>query len=311
MSNNNYNVLIIFFNNFERFKESFDAIRNAKPKRLFLYQDGPREGKNDLCGIQTCREYAENSIDWDCEVYRLYQTKNYGCDPSNYLAQKWAFSIVDKCIILEDDDVCPIDFFNFCWELLNKYENDERFSIICGMNNIDTYNDEKGWDYFFTSGGSIWGWASWKRVIDSWDENYSWLDDENKVNSMKKFFISKKAFYHFIELAKKRRTMGIPFYETILGASQMLNNQLNIVPTRNLICNIGNKNGVHTSANTRLIPKKMRGLYYKKVFPVEHHPLIGPSFVSDDLEYKKKVYKINHLNFFEKIILKIKKFFIK
>ena len=39
---------------------------------------------------------------------RSYQTKNQGCDPSEYLSQKWAFSIVDKCIVLEDDDV-PMD----------------------------------------------------------------------------------------------------------------------------------------------------------------------------------------------------------
>ena len=160
MKSNTFNVLIIFFNNFERFKLSFDCIRNARPSTLFLYQDGPRYNKNDEDGIKRCREYAENNIDWDYDVHKLYQDKNFVCDPSNYIAQKWAFSIVDKCIVLEDDDLFPVDFFKFCWELLEKYEDDNRISIICGMNNLDTYNTDKNWDYFFTSGGSIWGWAS-------------------------------------------------------------------------------------------------------------------------------------------------------
>ena len=200
MNNNKFNVLIIFFNNIDRFKESFDSIRNAKPHTLFLYQDGPREDKDDYAGIKMCREYAENNIDWDCNVYRMYQTKNFGCDPSNYIAQKWAFSIVDKCIILEDDDVCPISFFEFCWELLEKYENNEKISIICGMNNLDEYNAQKGWDYFYTSGGSIWGWASWRRVLDTWDEKYSWLDNKEKIQSMKRFFVNRTSFKKFIKL---------------------------------------------------------------------------------------------------------------
>lgn len=307
---NDYNVLILFFNNLERLKISFGAIRQAKPKVLFLYQDGPRLGKNDEQGITKCREYVETNLDWGCTVYKMYQKENVGCDPSEYIAQKWAFSLVDKCIILEDDDVASQDFFKFCWELLNKYENDSRISIICGMNNFDTYNNNKGWDYFFTSGGCIWGWASWRRVIELWDEKYEWLDDNEKLKAIEKYFVNKKDFRHFISLSKERRKSGVAYYETILGVSQMLNNQLNIVPTRNLISNIGNTNGVHTSSNSNLVPKKMRGLYYKQTFSLSY-PLTGPDYVSDDFEYKKKIYKMNNLNFFEKVVLKLKRIFVK
>ena len=74
-------------------------------------------------------------IDWECEVHHNYQEKNYGCDPSEYMAQKWAFSLSDKCIVLEDDDVPAVSFFGFCKELLDKYEHDTRISIIAGFNN--------------------------------------------------------------------------------------------------------------------------------------------------------------------------------
>lgn len=305
-----YNVLLIFFNNAERFKKVFEPVKNAKPKNLFLYQDGPRKGKNDEKGILECRKYIEENIDWECNVYTKYQDKNYGCDPSEFIAQKWAFSIVDKCIVLEDDDVACPDFFKFCWQLLEKYEYDTRISIICGMNNFDTYNQDKGWDYFYTSGGCIWGWASWRRVIDSWDPKYTWLDDKEKLKAIKKYFVNKKSLNKFIKLATKRRASGIEYYETILGVSQMLNNQLNIVPTKNLISNIGNTGGVHTSNNSNLVPKKMRGLFYKKTYELSY-PLVGPDFMSDDFEYKKKIYKMNNLNFFEKIQLKCKKLFSK
>ena len=48
-------------------------MRKARPSKLFLYQDGPRNEK-DLKGIQACRTIVEQ-IDWECEVHRF--TINY------------------------------------------------------------------------------------------------------------------------------------------------------------------------------------------------------------------------------------------
>ena len=101
-------VLILFFNRPQQLSQVFEQVRNARPSKLFLYQDGPR-GEHDLPGIKACREVTDQ-IDWDCKVHRMYQEKNYGCDPSEYISQKWAFSMVDKCIVLEDDDVPSVSF---------------------------------------------------------------------------------------------------------------------------------------------------------------------------------------------------------
>ena len=56
-------VLILFFNRPDHLKEVFEAVRQARPARLFLYQDGPRSEK-DLPGIEECRRIVED-IDWD------------------------------------------------------------------------------------------------------------------------------------------------------------------------------------------------------------------------------------------------------
>ena len=125
-------VLILFFNRPQQLSQVFEQVRNARPSKLFLYQDGPRS-EHDLPGIKACREVTDQ-IDWDCEVHRMYQEKNYGCDPSEYISQKWAFSMVDKCIVLEDDDVPSVSFFTFCKEMLDKYEQDPRITMIAGFN---------------------------------------------------------------------------------------------------------------------------------------------------------------------------------
>ena len=124
----NVPVLILFFNRPDALKSVFEQVRKAQPTTLFLYQDGPR-GEHDLPGIEGCRKVVEN-VDWPCEVHRLYQEKNYGCDPSEYLSQKWAFSHVDKCIVLEDDSIPSLSFFTFCKEMLDRYEHDTRISMI-------------------------------------------------------------------------------------------------------------------------------------------------------------------------------------
>ena len=148
-------VLILFFNRPQQLSQVFEQVRNARPSKLFLYQDGPR-GEHDLPGIKACREVTDQ-IDWDCKVHRMYQEKNYGCDPSEYISQKWAFSMVDKCIVLEDDDVPSVSFFTFCKEMLDKYEQDPRITMIAGFNN-EEITPGVPYDYFFASTFSIWGW---------------------------------------------------------------------------------------------------------------------------------------------------------
>lgn len=37
-------ILILFFNRPECLEKVFEAVREARPSRLFLYQDGPRGG---------------------------------------------------------------------------------------------------------------------------------------------------------------------------------------------------------------------------------------------------------------------------
>ena len=156
-------VLILFFNRPDTLAQVFEAVRKAQPARLFLYQDGPR-GENDMPMMEACRKVVEK-VDWPCDVHRNFQEKNAGCDPSGFNAHRWAFSQTDKCIVLEDDVVPSPTFFQFCKEMLDRYENDERIGMIAGFNHDDVTTDVDS-DYFFTGNLSIWGWASWARVVN-------------------------------------------------------------------------------------------------------------------------------------------------
>ncbi len=281
-------VLLIFFSRYETFEKVFESIRIAKPRVLLLWQDGPREGRNDdIEGILKCRQIAEN-IDWNCTVYKQYNEQNYGCDPSTFYAQRWAFSLVDKCIVLEDDMVAEPTFFDYCKELLDKYENDQRINHICGINFFENMEDCP-YDYLFAYNGTG-AWASWRRVADEWDSTYSFLDNEYCINNLKNR--GKGLFKETLKVAKNRRKIGKAYWETILGMNCMLNNRLVIIPKRNMVTNIGMDEKSTHGANAKLIPKSTMRLFnmptYPQTFPINH-----PPYVVWDENYYNKMCELN------------------
>ena len=283
-------VLILFFNRPDHLKEVFDEVRKARPSQLFLYQDGPR-GERDMTGIEACRKVVED-IDWECEVHRKYQERNYGCDPSEYLSQKWAFSVVDKCIVLEDDDVPSQSFFPFCKELLDRYEDDERIWMISGFN-IDEVTPDTPYDYFFTQTCNIWGWASWRRVIDQWDGKYSFLDDDYAMQRLRGVVHARKYRNEFIKMCYDHRAAGKEFYESIFWSSMILNNAMAIMPTRNLINNRGlTADSTHFTGSIYTTPRAFRRIFTMKRHELQF-PLRHPQYVIEDTSYKDRLYRIN------------------
>lgn len=284
-------VLLIFFCREKPFSKVFEAVKKARPSKLYLYQDGAREGnESDKKGIEACRKIALD-IDWECEVYTKFQEKNFGCDPSEFIAQKWFFDNEEMGIVLEDDDVPSQSFFPYCKELLEKYKDDDRIAIICGMNNYDveTSTDDS---YFFTKRGSIWGWASWRRFIDLWDENYSVLDNPEQLKKLADYCDCEISLETYLKIINRHKDSGRAHYESIMYIAAATNNMLNIVPKYNMISNIGIDNvSTHSASDIRLLPKRTQKLMYKKTYEIEF-PLKHPEKVERNRKYEKK-YKIS------------------
>jgi hypothetical protein len=283
-------VLILFFNRPEQLSQVFEQVRQARPTRLFLYQDGPR-GERDMPGIEACRKVVEE-IDWECEVHRKYQERNYGCDPSEYLSQKWAFSLTDKCIVLEDDDVPSQSFFPFCKELLDRYEDDPRVAMICGFNE-DEVTPHCSDSYFFTSIFAIWGWASWRRVIDQWEGDYAFLDDKENMKRLEELSRQRRYRKDFIPMCRNHRATGKEYYESIFWASMLLHSQLAIMPQKNMVNNLGlTADSTHFGGSIDTTPRA-----YRRIFTMQRHemdfPLRHPRYLIEDVSYKERLYKTN------------------
>ena len=289
-------VLLLFFTRSDTFQQVFDAVRQARPSKLLLYQDGPR-GERDIAGINACREIvSDEHIDWECEVHRNYLDHNEGCDPSGFRSHRWAFSLADKVIVLEDDVVPAQSFFPFCKEMLDRYEHDERISMIAGFN-IDEQTRDCGNDsYFFTTAFSIWGWASWRRVAQRWDPTYGFMHDPKSRQRLESIAKERRLRSDMLQMFTDHSQSGKEYFETIYWADMLLHDSLAIMPAQNQISNIGlMADSTHFSADLKTTPHRLRRIFtmqrHELVFPLHH-----PQRMTEHKDYLERLYIANAWN---------------
>jgi len=112
-------ILFLVFNRPIHTKRVFEKICLAKPSRLYIAGDGPREGfEDDKKNVTNVRKIA-TKVDWPCEVKTLFRDKNLGCKKGVSTAITWFFEHEHQGIILEDDCVPHEEFFDYCENLLD------------------------------------------------------------------------------------------------------------------------------------------------------------------------------------------------
>lgn len=164
----NLAVLVVFFNREASVIELISRLSEIKPKKLYLACDGPRETVSDEAAL-VCKLRGQvlKLIDWDCEVFTNFKTENLGCKYNVSGAVSWFFENEKKGIVLEDDCIPSVSFFEFAQKMLDYYEDDHRVGSISGRNEVaDCYSSSE--PYFFVRKFFCWGWASWSdRVLDN------------------------------------------------------------------------------------------------------------------------------------------------
>jgi len=176
----------LVFNRPDTTARVFEAIRKAKPQKLYVSADGPRKGRRgDASKVAMVREIVKN-IDWPCDFKKIFHAENLGPMNAQVSALDWFFMQEEEGIILEDDCIPNQYFFFFCQTLLDYYRNDDRIFMISGNNFQDNVIRGKA-DYYFSIYTHIWGWASWSRVWKKFDKNLTnW--PEFRQNGCLKFY---------------------------------------------------------------------------------------------------------------------------
>lgn len=238
-------VLLVIFNRPELISKQIEILKKANVKKIYISSDGPRNSISGECKIvASLRQKVIDLIDWDCKVFTLFNKENLGCKYAVNNAIKWFFSIEDKGIVLEDDIIPSLNFFNFCNDCLSFFEDKKEIFSITGRNELSEWGES---DIFFTNRFNCWGWASWADRIFDVDVEYGYERNND-----------------YSQLYNKRPWEERCYVDSVLGLLQTdqvnswaysydlfckSKNYIHVYPRKNMISNIGfSHSGTHSSS---------------------------------------------------------------
>ena len=272
-------------------RRQFEVLKQACPSTLFLISDGGRNEK-EWEAIRANRAIFDNEIDWECKVYKIYEEKNNGLYTMSRKGAELIWSVVDRCIFLEDDSIPSVSYFKFCEELLEKYKDDMRVLCICSMNHAGVW-DKTDSDYFFAERAPICGQAMWKRTYMQRDFELEYGKNQYTRRLLRSRLKKDKGFLKIVEgYAENPRFGGhIPGGEFFGRLAVYTQNQLYIVPKYNMMCNIGCTEDSEHASEYKLLPRGVRRIFNMKTYEYEF-PLKHPDHMIADTEYMKLEDKI-------------------
>jgi hypothetical protein len=293
MRDNNYSkkyskipIVVIIFNRPDKTKILYESLKYYKPSKLLIISDGPRNNfKNENEKVVQSRKVFEK-IDWECEVLFNISETNLGCRERIISGLNWVFDKVEKAIILEDDCIPTNEFFIYMETLLDRYQNNKKISSVCGTNFLsDLYkvNDS----YLYSKYCHVWGWGTWK---DRWfkiDARLENLQKVKKTKFLKKYLGSYRAYLYWHWILGRVNKKKIDSWAYIWNFTNFINEDLCIIPSTNLLSNIGIGND---SSHTKSLPYKyVKAEESKKKlnFPLEY-----PSNLAFDSKHDLKVENI-------------------
>lgn len=156
-------VVLIAFNRPIETRETLLAIREVRPKKIYFISDGARLDVVDEKDIvEECRNLV-TLIDWDCTLIEIFSEENLGCMRRIVTGLSDVFSLEEKAIIIEDDCMPNVNFFEFTEWGLSYFESDLNVGMISGSNLI-CHKCKTEFRNGFSNYINIWGWATWRRV---------------------------------------------------------------------------------------------------------------------------------------------------
>lgn len=292
-------VLFLLFNRPDTTRRVFEEIRRARPQRLYVAADGPRD--NVPSDASRCAEAREvlNSIDWPCDVKTLLRDNNLGCKRSVSSAITWFFDQEEEGIILEDDCLPAESFFGFCGHLLTRYRNDERVMMIGGTNHL--LNEFGTHDsYLFSRYFNIWGWASWRRVWQNYDITMPGWAERKRNRALDAIYPQSYVREYMARAFDLATANKIDTWDIQFSYYCLFKGGLSAVPRVNLISNIGvvGTHSAKTSPNNDA-----------PVFSLDVDNLVHPAEVKQNVAFDNRLFERQFKkSFSEKLVLQAKDF---
>jgi len=240
-------VLLLGFNRPEKVAPVLAPLRAVGTRHLFVSLDGPRISKpSDAAACADTRAAFDQLIDWPCDIQRQYHDVNLGCRAAVSGAVTWALSQVEECLVLEDDCVIETGFLSLAAELLARHRGDEKIMHIGAANFQGGLRRGTG-DYYVSKYAHCWGWATWRRAWQKYEDNLDTLATVVKPSFAKSLHASEDevAYWQIIFERCKRGEVDSWAYRWLFSCWK--EGGFALIPNVNLVSNLGfEENGTHT-----------------------------------------------------------------
>jgi len=262
---NKFPVVFFIFRRPETTKKVLSEIIKSKPSKLYIFADGPRNTQ-DIPMVDMTRKIVDGLLkNTDINVTKRYRNVNFGLKESIIKGLDEVFAHESAAIILEDDCLPSIYFFNFCNTALSIYMNEEKINTVCGTN----INVKVGSRKFILSKYFLpWGWALWKR---SWS-SYKEITEKQLGSIIQKKNIDSILAWYLTQVYDLSKKGGVKAWSYRMVIMQIVKNKFSLYPPVNTVSNIGFGD---FSSNTLI---KTKGSNLKISNDSERLPGIIPSY---------------------------------
>ena len=277
-------VLLMAYNRPDHTARVWAAMREARPRRLWLSQDGPKP--NDSSDREKCSRVREiiEEVDWPCEVQRFYREDNAGCGKAVSSAIGWFLDEAGEGIILEDDVLPNLTFFRFCELALEFYRDESDIATVSGFTALPprlqetlsrSGEGEPLLNVYLSKHFSMWGWATWR---DRW-EGYVLNPEEKRLAEFERLIpeISRNSLQEISHRKVLESLQYIDTWDFQFEFHSWLHGRKHLAPTSSLTSNIGyDEEATHT---------KHESVYSDTdVTPHDHVVLTRPVVQEPDLD---------------------------
>jgi hypothetical protein len=280
-------VAFLVFNRPETTAKVFAEIAKARPNKLLVVADGPREdhpADHEKC--QQARSIIDQ-VDWECEVHKNYSPVNLGCKRRISSGLDWVFDTVERAVVIEDDVLPHPTFFRFCDELLEKYAEDERVGAICGCN-FQNGRKRDQYSYYFSRYTHVWGWGTWARAWKHYDVDMQLWQVALAEGYLRGMFRNEQTLDYWTVTFQAVSEGNIDTWDYQWAFACWLNNMLAVLPQVNLITNIGfGEEATHTADPFSEAAEKAA---FSMIFPLVHPPFVMRHETADEYTDEQQFY---------------------
>ncbi|MCK5823182.1 MAG: glycosyltransferase family 2 protein [Bacteroidales bacterium] len=252
---NDYSPIALFvFNRPNHTQKTIDTLilnPEVSTSDLFIFCDGPKKNSNDeeLGNISEVKKIIES----DCvqkhfsKVTIKHQDKNIGLANSIKYGVSFVLNEYNTIIVLEDDLVLSSNFINYMNHALFKFCDSDKIMHVGGYTPPVKIPIKD--DFYFLRFASSWGWATWKRAWEKYENSGEKLLNMLIQNNQTKKFDFNGA-YPFTQMLKDNISNKINSWAINWNATIFLNDGLGVYPKKSLVNNIGfDGTGVHCNTS--------------------------------------------------------------